>query len=89
MKMNRKTKRKKCIGAYRERNRRRLRVFYLVHVLLMAAFLLLCGVFYAQNGSESLWHGKSAPLIGFSEVKNWIDGKWDLFLDEIGDKIKP
>ena len=89
MKIRNKRKRKQKIGDYRWRVRKKLRVYYLFHVLLLAAYLLLCGVFYVKNGSERRWHGESEPLIGVSEVINWIEEKWDLFLDEIGDKIKP
>ena len=89
MKTNNKPKRKKNVGSYREREKERLRVVYLIHAALLAAYLLLCGVFYAKNGSESMWHGEGATLLGAEDVKTWLDEKWDLFLDRIGDKIKP
>lgn len=88
MKTQRKNKGKKSVGDYRGRVKKRLRAFYLVHIALLAVYLLVCGVFFARSGSEALWHGESAPVIVFSDVKAWINEKWDLFLDEIGDRIK-
>ena len=56
-----------------EREKRRLRRFYLLQLVLFSVFVLFLGLFYAREESERKWHGTGSETIGPAQAEAWLD----------------
>lgn len=82
-----KLKRKQANRNRFEREKHRLQIFYLAHIVFFSIFLLAFGVYYAGTSSEHIGNGSKTDIISPADAQKWFQEKWDLFFDGISAKI--
>ena len=60
--------------------RRILSVYFAAHIVVFAAFSVLCGVSLAKRGSEQVWFGAEEDCIFMDDLNKWLNNlKEDLY----------
>ena len=72
---------------YKQKENQILLRFCLFHIVLFSVFLLLFGLATAKKGSENIWHGSQTQRVTAEDIAAWVNTKWDLFFESIGDTI--